>query len=289
MKRKKKRISLSYITILLIIWALPFHAQKTNSDTTDNYLESGISEIGNQINYSIDDGARLFECTTNFDNTDLIYSAAFVLGTAASFSLDKEIKNISSRNQNSTMNSITDVGKNYGNGFYSVLLSAGLFTTGLLSENKKVRNTGRILFEALLVSGATVQLIKIVSGRSRPFLDEGHFMFNFFKTDNAHTSFPSGHTIVAFTTSSVLAASIKNTYASIALYSLAGLTAYQRVYSNNHWFSDTVLAAIIGTVVGNVLVKINDDRFIEENNENKLSVYPVFNHFGVHLNFSMQL
>lgn len=289
MKKKKKRISISYTAIILIIWALPFHAQSNNSDSTENYFESGISEIGNQINYSIDDEARLFERTTNFDNTDLIYSAAFVLGTAASFSLDKEIKNISARNQNSTMNSITDVGKNYGNGFYSVLLSAGLFTMGLLSENKKVRNTGRILFEALLVSGATVQLIKIVSGRSRPFLDEGPFMFNFFKTDNAHTSFPSGHTIVAFTTSSVLAASIKNTYASIALYSLAGLTAYQRIYSNNHWFSDTVLATIIGTVVGNALVKINDDRFIEENNENKLSVYPVFNHFGVHLNFSMQL
>ncbi len=286
---KMKKLNLKYTTFILIIWALPFCAQNNNSDSTDNYFHSRINEIGNQINYSIDDGARLFERTTNFDNTDLIYSAAFVLGTAASFSLDKEIKNISSHNQNSTMNSITDVGKNYGNGFYSVLLSAGLFTTGLLSENKKVENTGRILFEALLVSGAAVQIIKIVSGRSRPFLYEGPFMFDLFKTDNPHNSFPSGHTVVAFTTSSVLAASIKNTYASIALYSLAGLTAYQRIYSNNHWFSDTVLAAIIGTVVGNALVRINDDRFDEENKENNFSIHPVFNHFGVHFNFSMSL
>jgi membrane-associated phospholipid phosphatase len=103
-------------------------------------------------------------------------------------------------------------------------------------------------------------------------------MFNFFETDFDHTSFPSGHTVVAFTTSSVLAATIKNTYASIALYSLAGLTAYQRIYSNNHWFSDTVLAAIIGTVVGNALVKINEDRASEQDIENKFSIHPSINH-----------
>jgi hypothetical protein len=286
---KMIKFNLKYTAFIFITCSLPFHAQINNSDSTDNYFDSRIKEIGHQLNYSIDDGVKLFERTTNFDNTDLIYSAAFVLGTAASFSLDKEIRNMSARNQNSAMNSITNVGEKYGNGLYSVLLSAGLFTTGLLSENKKIENTGRILFEALLVSGAAVQLIKIVSGRSRPFLDEGPFMFNFFKTDNPHTSFPSGHTVVAFATSSVLAASIKNTYASIALYSLAGLTAYQRMYSNNHWFSDTVLAAIIGTVVGNALVKINDDRFDEKNNENKLSVHPLINQFGIHLNFSMHL
>ena len=288
MKKQKKRISFIYTALAIIIWAVPFYAQSYDSDSTNNFFDSRINEIGHQINYSLDDGAKLFELVTNLDNTDLIYSAAFVLGTAASFSLDKELKNVSARNQNSAMNSVTDVGENYCNGLYSVLLSAGLFTTGLLTENKKIENTGRILFEALLVSGAAVQIIKIVSGRSRPFLDDGPFMFDLFKTDNPHNSFPSGHTVVAFATSSVLAASIKNTYASIALYSLAGLTAYQRIYSNNHWFSDTVLAAIIGTVIGNTLVKINDERFDEES-DNKLIIQPMFNQFGIHLNFAVQL
>ncbi len=114
-------------------------------------------------------------------------------------------------------------------------------------------------------------------------------MFDLFKTDNPHNSFPSGHTVVAFTTSSVLAASIKNTYASIALYSLAGLTAYQRIYSNNHWFSDTVLAAIIGTVVGNALVKINDDRFDQDEKEGRINISPGYNQFEFQLTFSLKL
>jgi len=289
MKKNKKCICFLNTSILVLIWVLPLHAQNNNSDSTDSYFDSRIKEVGNQINYSIDDGARLFNRVAGFDKTDWIYTTAFLLGTAASFSLDTDIRDLAARNQNSTMNAITEIGEKYGNGVYAVLLSAGLFTTGLLFENQKVENTGRILFEGLLVSGALVQVIKIVSGRSRPFLNEGPFMFNFFETDFDHTSFPSGHTVVAFTTSSVLAATIKNTYASIALYSLAGLTAYQRIYSNNHWFSDTVLAAIIGTVVGNALVKINEDRANEEDSKNKFSIQPSFNQFGLQINFSMKL
>jgi hypothetical protein len=289
MNKNKKSISFLYKSVLLLIWVLPLNAQNNNSDSTDSYFDSRIKEVGNQINYSLDDGVRLFNSVADFDKKDWIYTTAFLAATAASFALDTEIKGVAARNQNSTMNSITEIGEKYGNGVYAAILSAGLFTTGLLFENQKVENTGRILFEGVLVSGALVQVIKIVSGRSRPFLNEGPFMFNFFETDYDHTSFPSSHTVVAFTTSSVLAATIKNTYASIALYSLAGLTAYQRIYSNNHWFSDTVLAAIIGTVVGNALVKINEDRANEEGVENKFSIHPSINQFGLQINFSMKL
>ena len=289
MKNKMKRFALSHTILILMIWNIPFYTQNNGLDTASSYFNSRIYEIGNQINYSFDDANRLYGGITDFDNADLIYSAAFLIGTAASFSLDKDLKNLSARNQNSKTKSITDIGEKYGNGIYSVILSAGLFSTGLITNNKEVTNTGRILAEALAVSGLTVQLIKIVSGRSRPYLNEGNFKFNWFETNNDYNSFPSGHTVVAFTTSSVLAASIKNVYASIALYSLAGLTAYQRIYSNNHWFSDTVLAAIIGTVVGNALVRINDDRFDQDENVSRIRISPGFNSFGPQLIFLLKL
>ena len=34
------------------------------------------------------------------------------------------------------------------------------------------------------------------------------------------------------------------------LYALAGVTAWSRVYHDNHWFSDTFLGAALGTSVG---------------------------------------
>ena len=89
-------------------------------------------------------------------------------------------------------------------------------------------------------------------------MNKGAFDFFNFSFKDDYLSFPSGHVTVAFAISSVLAAKIENLYASIALYGLAGLTMYQRIYANRHWFSDTFLSAAISTVIGNAIVKYNE-------------------------------
>lgn len=269
---KKNPHIIFLITILLSCSSI---AQVDSVKLSSIFLKEENSEIDIQINYSLDDGNKLLNRISSFDETDLFYSSLFLAGTASSFLLDDEIRDIAYKNQTSTMNSVTKVGEIYGNGYFSLILSAALFSSGLLLNNSDLKNTGRILAEALIISGVSIQIIKIVSGRSRPFTKEGNNSFEFFEIDSPHNSFPSGHTLAAFTTSSVLAASIKNVYASIALYSMAGLTAYQRIYSDNHWFSDTVLAALIGTFAGNILARINDERF-EETRENKIifNIYP---------------
>ena len=67
-----------------------------------------------------------------------------------------------------------------------------------------------------------------------------------------------GHSAVAFAVSSVLAGRIKNTYASIGLYSLAALTACSRVYQDEDCLSDTFLGGAIGTVVGISAVELHE-------------------------------
>lgn len=282
------------LTLLKILCSILFISQTLTaqsdsckySDSSSNSTHLGISD---QINYGFDDASELFSRISEIRSTELVYTAGFIGGLTAAFTLDQEIRNTVSHNQNSTTKSITDIGEKYGNVIFSGALSFGLFSTGLLFKNQKLENTGRVLFEALLVAGSTAQIIKIVSGRSRPFTNEGSNAFNFFEFDNAHNSFPSGHTVVAFTTSSVLAASIKNTYASIGLYALAGLTSYQRIYSDNHWFSDTILAAALGITVGNLLVIINDERF-ENSSQGKidLDISPSIVPSGIGINLSLR-
>ncbi|MBK6914894.1 MAG: phosphatase PAP2 family protein [Ignavibacteriales bacterium] len=261
------KLNLFKILSLTIFVSHTLIAQTDSCNYSDSLHNSIYHEIGDQIDYGLDDASRFFSRFSETNSTDLIYTAGFIGGLAAAFTLDQEIRDAVSHNQNSTTKSITDFGEKYGNVIFAGTLSLGLFTTGLLTHNREIENTGRVLFEALLIAGGTSQIIKIISGRSRPFTNEGSTTFNFFEFDNPHNSFPSGHTVVAFTTSSVLAASIKNIYASIGLYTLAGLTAYQRIYSDNHWFSDTVLAAGLGTFIGNLLVLVNDER--RENTKNK--------------------
>jgi membrane-associated phospholipid phosphatase len=139
-----------------------------------------------------------------------------------------------------------------------------------------------------LVSGLIAQTLKFSLGRARPYLNKGAYYFNPITPNNDYNSFPSGHTIVAFTISTVLSRRFNNTYASIGLYTLASLTAYQRIYSNNHWFSDTFLSAAIGIVVGNSIVEIQDDK-IGETAHQTFSVVPIVNNnytgVGFFLNF----
>jgi membrane-associated phospholipid phosphatase len=67
-------------------------------------------------------------------------------------------------------------------------------------------------------------------------------------------SFPSGHTIVAFAFSGVLAERIKNTWASIGLYGLAAACGVSRMYTDEHWVSDVLFGAIISVSVSRSLV-----------------------------------
>jgi len=137
-------------------------------------------------------------------------------------------------------------------------------------------------FLASVSAGLTTTIIKSVTGRSRPFTNEGYNQFKLFQTENAQTSFPSGHVTVAFTLSSILSSRINNVYATVGLYTLAASTVMQRMYSDNHWLSDTVLAASIGYFIGKAVVKFDDDS--TENNI-VVNAYYIPNGIGVSLSY----
>ncbi|MEJ2495343.1 MAG: phosphatase PAP2 family protein, partial [Ignavibacteriaceae bacterium] len=115
--------------------------------------------------------------------------------------------------------------------------------------------------------------------RSRPYGNDGNFDLDFFRVNDEDNSFPSGHTSTAFTIATVLSQRIDNTYATIALYSFAGLTAVQRIYADKHWFSDVVLGAALGTAVGIKVVKLNSE-YDDQESSVKMNVYPVVGNRG---------
>ncbi len=186
------------------------------------------------------------------------------------------------------MDNITSVGEKFGAGPYALALSGVLYLSGQVVQDSELRKTGVILAEAIFLNAIPTELLKVAMGRSRPYTNEGNYDIDFFRINDDHNSLPSGHTSTAFVIATVLSQRIDNTFASIALYSLAGLTAVQRIYSDRHWFSDVVLGAAVGTVVGLKVVKLNSENE-DETSSVKMNVYPVFSHgsfgAGVALNF----
>lgn len=100
----------------------------------------------------------------------------------------------------------------------------------------------------LLVSGAINGVLKVGVGRARPYTGHNHLTFHPVSLNNSYESFPSGHTIVAFSLATALAEETHSLPIAIAGYGLAGTVAWARIYGDNHWLSDVTAGAIISTV-----------------------------------------
>ncbi|SRR5579883_629573 len=154
------------------------------------------------------------------------------------------------RNQSSVGDAIATVGNFYGSGIPTIITGLGLYGIGLETDNSKVRVMGRHVIQSFAYAGLTTTAIKILIGRERPFNGSGPDVFHGFSLKNAWNSLPSGHATVACALSSTLAAEIDNPYVTAGLYALVGTTVFGRLYTDNHWLSDTFLGGVIGSVAG---------------------------------------
>ncbi len=210
------------------------------------------------FNKSLSDGLDILRAPADFTGEDWAVTGIIIGGTSLSMLLDDDVRRIVRRNQTSTLDDVTKAGKYYGEVIPAVSLSAGIYAAGLIFNERSISLTGRLLAESLLYAGTINVLLKMILSRERPFTENGNTDFGNYNFNFDNYSMPSGHTVVAFTVSTVLAERINNIYATIGLYGLATLTAYQRIYSDNHWFSDTILGAALGVVISRAVVSLNE-------------------------------
>ncbi len=110
----------------------------------------------------------------------------------------------------------------------------------------KYRRYGVIL-SAVLILGAILNslLLKPIIDRARPFEDLENIILLI--TPPADASFPSGHTLVSFSSAIVILNADKK--AGIAALILAVLTAFSRMYLYVHFPTDILAGAFLGTVI----------------------------------------
>lgn len=189
----------------------------------------------------------------------LVVAGVLSLAGAAHW-LDEPSRNFARARQNPTASALFSVGEFYGSPLGAVAMGGGLYLGGLASGERSTRLSGRAVLESVLYASLLTQALKIATGRSRPCAQRGARDFSPLAWTNERRSFPSGHATIAFATSSTLAARARKPLASVGLFALATLTAAERIYDDQHWLSDVVIGAAIGTSVGLAVGKsINDE------------------------------
>jgi hypothetical protein len=231
-----------------------------------NSKDSDLKKIGA-------DAFSIIRAPSTFETKDYIWMSSLLSMVAVSPLIDNRVRAFRNQHFDLQYDRFLAYWRFYGDGTFTLSTGLGIYLAGLVIANEWFRETGRDALSAVVYSGIITGFIKFTAGRARPEKDRGAFAFEMFNIRDMYQSYPSGHTTNAFAFSSAIAARVSNPFAKIGLYSIASLTAAQRIYSDRHWFSDVLAGALIGTFVGNCVAKSNE-RVTESKKINTFQIIP---------------
>ena len=207
----------------------------------------------NPVTGAIGDLGRIATAPARLDRTN-IYPVVGVIGAGlVLYAFDGQIRHIASQNQSKTLDDVSKQAEKLGNGGYDLAIAGAGALAGYAFSDQKLTDTSILAAESFLAANAAGTVGKFVAGRSRPYAGDGKNMYHFFNFKTPRTSFPSGHTVSAFSVASVYAYSYDSLAVKATAYGLASLVALQRVYADKHWASDVFFGAALGTAVGKMV------------------------------------
>ena len=180
-----------------------------------------------------------------------------VAGTGAiAFTQDVKIWDYFESHQFQTADNLSKyVFEPFGNIKVSSVLIGSLYLGGRLTKDKRLAGTSLVAAKSLVVSAVVAGIIKELTHR-HPDEKTGLPVWDGPISNSKSSSFPSGHTTVAFSFATVFAMEYKSTiWVPALLYTLATGTAIERLYNNNHWASEVVVGAALGFVTGRFMWK----------------------------------
>jgi membrane-associated phospholipid phosphatase len=204
--------------------------------------------------------------TPLFTGKDLILLGAFTAGTALVAPIDMRLANRlqdSSTQANRFLHTAATGFRLLGDPG-SFVTGTAIYLIGRADGSRRAQALGLHSVEAILIADVLGGTIKMVAGRQRPFVDvrtpDNFQLWRGFKGDQWR-SFPSGHTITAFAFASTLTRESQfwwpraTWYVGTVFYGGASLVGLSRMFNNQHWASDVMAGAAIGTLVGIKVVK----------------------------------
>ena len=230
------------MTVLIALFVtIVAHAQTASPSPTPDASPSPEHEF---LKYILRDQKAIWTAPFHLKHDDMSWLAPIGIGTAALIVTDQQTGDelAESHRQLNTSRVIS-----YGGSVYGVAATAGAFYfIGRAAHNERARETGILGAEALVDSAILVTAIKEITQRTRP--SGGVSRSDFF---DGGSSFPSGHSIEAWSLATVIA----NEYHShravqIAAYGIASAVSISRFTGEKHYLSDVLVGGAMGFGIG---------------------------------------
>ena len=198
---------------------------------------------------------------------DAITAAAFVLGAAAVMPLDRRI---AVESQHTSLQDNAPL-RHAMTGFRvlgepgSIIIAGASYVYGRTEDSPRSAEIGLRTIESIGAAGLTTLVIKGFAGRARPFVtnDTNPRSYKAGRGfhDDHYASFPSGHVTTAFAAASAASQEISYLWPHAShlwtpvLFTSASLVGVARIYEDQHWASDVIAGAAVGTLVSRVVVR----------------------------------
>jgi membrane-associated phospholipid phosphatase len=192
---------------------------------------------------------------------DLEWLAPLALATGAAIATDhRAMTQVVSRDPDFNQANI-----NVSNALIGGWIAApvAIYGYGHFHESAHAHEAG-ILSGEVMVDGVVVeQAMKLIFWRERPGVDNSRGRF-FQSNAGADSSFPSSHSIVAWSAASALASEYPAPWTQFALYSAAAGVSLTRVMGQQHFPSDVLVGSAAGWLIGHYVVHRHRHRLHDE-------------------------
>ena len=183
---------------------------------------------------------------------DFTYLVPLGLAVTAAITADHEaMSDVVSHDKN-----FNDANTTMSNALVSPLIAAPIvmYGAGHLTSNERARETGILEGEALLDSLVVEQGLKLIFLRERPTVDgaKGKFFQTSAGTDG---SFPSNHSMLAWSSAAVLADEYPSRLTQLGVYGIATGVSLTRVLGQQHFPSDVLVGSAFGWMIGHYVYK----------------------------------
>ena len=206
-----------------------------------------------------------------WESSDWAAVGVVTAAAAGSYLIEERVRVAFQENRSGFADVLERIGWWYGTPLFTAPAALVTIGAGAAFNEPDVRDTGILMAEVLISALLIQQPLRIVVGRARPYMNEGHFSFNPLTLSNDYASFVSGHSYSAFGISNVVARQVDQTWASVTLYTLATITALSRMYADAHWLTDVLLGSVLGYVISTAIWR--NDQNDNQDQEPAMSLY----------------
>ena len=182
---------------------------------------------------------------------DLIWLLPLGAATAVTLATDtdamRDLPNDPSFNKDSVNASNALLGSEFA-------IPVTLYGVGLFKGNAHARETGILSGEALADSVVLDQVTKIIFRRERPRYNNASGDF-FSSKPGKNNSFPSSHSMLAWTMAGVTAGEYPSKWVQLGTYSLATSVSLMRVLGQEHFPTDVLVGGAAGWLIGHYVIQ----------------------------------